>query len=158
MNFHIQAFLPILVAAGANVTVGGIWYSDKFFGPMWRKLGGKSINQNDMAQKIALHAIASVFTATALFIAISVFQKAQTNVYTKEGFLKIFSLFLQDTSQNNSLMSSMKIAGFVWLGFIAPCKAVSSIWGSSSLKKFAIETTGQLVSLVTMAGIIASLS
>lgn len=158
MNFHVQAFLPILVAATADVIIAVTWYSDSLFGPMWRKSGGRAFNPENRTQKLALHAVASLITAAALFISISIFQKAQTGIYAKEGFFKIFSFFLQDIPQNNSLMSAMKTAGFMWLGFIAPAKAVCNIWGSANLKKFAIEITGQLVSLATMAAIIAFLS
>lgn len=155
---HAQAYLPILVAAVADVTIGMIWYSDSLFGPMWRKLGGKAINPKDLYQKLAMQAVAALFTAAALFIAISIFQKTQTGVYAKDGFFKIFSVFLQDIPQNNSLMSAMKTAGFIWLGFIAPAKACHTIWGSGNWQRFGIETAGQLLSLVTMAAIIASLS
>lgn len=158
MIFHIQAYLPILVATAANLTIGALWYSENLFGPMWRNISGKQIDQSDMGKKFALQAIASLITAAALFIAISIFEKTQSGVYAKEGFFKIFSVFLQDIPQNNSLMSAMKTAGFLWLGFMAPSKAGRTIWGSGNWRKFAIEATEQLVSLIAMAAIISSLS
>lgn len=158
MNFHIQAYLPILVATAANLTIGAFWYSENLFGPMLGNMSKKQIDQNDMAKKFALQTVASLVTAAALFIAISIFQKTQGGMYAKEGFFKIFSAFLQDMPQNNSLMSAMKTACFIWLGFIAPSKAGHTIWGSGNWQRFAIEATEQLVSLIAMAAIISSLS
>lgn len=158
MNFHIQAFLPILAAATADVAIAVTWYSESLFGPMWRKAGGKAVNKENRGEKLALHATASLVTAAALFISISIFEKAQTGIYAREGFFKIFSFFLQDIPQNNSLMSAMKTAGFMWLGFIVPTKAICNIWSSANLYKFGIEAIGQLISLTTMAAIISALS
>ena len=155
---HAQAYLPILSATGASLAIGAIWYSDHLFGPMWRKMGGKSIDPKEVPHRLAMHAVASLVTATALFIAISIFQKTQTGLYAKEGLFKIFAAFLSDENQESLLKSAMKTAGFVWLGFIAPTKAIHTIWGNNNWQKFAIEAAGALVSIVAMAAVIAKLS
>ena len=125
---------------------------------MWRKSGGKAVASKDVYAKVAMHAAAALVTASALFIAISIFQKTQTGIFAQEGFLKIFSFFQQDATPDNTLKDAMKTAGFLWLGFIAPCKAVHTIWGSGNWQKFTIEAAGQLINLVAMAAVIAYLS
>lgn len=155
-----QAYMPIIAAAAAEVAVVIAWYSDHLFGPMWKKLGGKSSGNKDFYQKLSIHALAALVTATALYIAISVFQQAQTDSYTTHGLGQIFAMFLHKTDQamNNTLLCSMKIAGFLWLGFLAPSKVICAAWASENWKKTAIEVGGQFASLVVMAAVIASMS
>lgn len=155
---HAQAYMAVLLAACSELVIGMLWYSNHLFGSIWQKNGGKMPAQSELYRNLGLQAISALFTASALFIAMSIFQKTQTGVYAKDGFLKIFSLFLEDDTQNNNLMSAVKTAGFIWLGFLAPAKACQTIWGSGNWKKFAIETIGQLTSLISMAVVIASLS
>lgn len=152
------ATMPIVAAAAAEVVVSALWYSDNLFGPMWKKLGGKSAPAKDFYQNLAIHGVASVVSATALFIAIVVFQKTQTSMYTQAGFGKIFGMFLTDATHNNELMSSMKIAAFLWLGFFVPQKVICGAWTGANWTKKGIEAGGQLVSLVAMAAMIASMS
>lgn len=156
---HAQAYMPILAAAAAEIAVGMLWYSDHLFGPMWKKSGGKPANSKDFNTKLAMHAVVSVLMATALYIAISIFQKTQTAVYAQEGFGRVFSFFLEDgIKTNNSLICSMKTAGFLWLGFVVPPKAMCTIWGSHNWTKFMIGASGKLVGMLAMAAAIASLS
>lgn len=158
MPIH-HAYIPIIAAAAAEVVVGMLWYSDNLFGPMWKKAGGKVANQKDFYQKLATHSVAALVTATALYIAISVFQKTQIGIYTQHGLGQIFSLFLHEgLHNNNTLMSSMKIAGFLWLGFFVPAGVTCTAWSSGNWHKFAIKAGGKLAGLVAMAATIASLS
>lgn len=156
--FHAAAYIPIFAAAATEVVIAIIWYSEMVFGPLWRKNGGKAPSQKDLYSKVGMHALASLLRAAALFIAISVFQKTQTAMYAKEGIFKLFSFFLQDNIQNNSLESAIKTAGFIFFGFIVPTKVIHTIWGTSNWSKFIIEATGQLTSFLAMAAVIASLS
>ena len=157
MPIH-HASMPILAAAAAEVVVTILWYSDHLFGPMWKKAGGKAAKSKDLYQKLAMHGIAALVTATALFIATCIFHKTQIAIYGQGGFGKIFGAFLDDTAHNNSLVFSLKTAGFLWLGFFLPGKFVSTVWSEGSWSKMGIESGGQLVSLLTMAAVIASLS
>ncbi len=157
MPVHM-AYMPILAAAAAEVVVSMLWYSDHLFGPMWKKLGGKSSGKKDFYQKLGIHILASLVTATALYIAIVVFQKTQAGVHTQAGLGQIFSMFLHDSNHNNTLMCSMKIAGFIWLGFYAPSKVICTVWSSCNWTKFMITAGGKLAGLVAMAAVIASLS
>lgn len=152
-----DAYMPVIAAAAVNIVVSMAWYSDSLFGPMWKKLGGKSSSSKDLYQNLAMHAIAAIITATALFIAIVIFQKTQTGIYAKEGFGKMFAMFLEDGAHNTTLMSALRTAGFLWLGFLAPSKATCTIWSAGNWTKFMIDTGCQLVGLLAMAATIASL-
>lgn len=153
-----NAYLPIILAAAAQMLVGMAWYSEYLFGPAWKKLGGKCSDKKDMTHKFLYQAIASIVTATALCIAIVVFQKTQTGIYTKEGFSKLFSYFLEDSMKDTSLISAMKTATFIWLGFMAPHCASDTIWTSCNWTKFMIDCGGDLAGLLAMAAVIATVS
>lgn len=155
-----HAYIPIIAATAAEIVVVMTWYSDHLFGPMWKKLGGKLNSNKDLHQKLGIHVLAALVTATALYIAISVFQQVQTGPYAAKGLGQIFSMFLHDFPHpmNNTLLCSMKIAGFLWLGFLAPSKVITAAWSSTNWHKTGIELGGQLVGLLIMAAMIASLS
>lgn len=156
---HAHAYMPIIAAAAAEMIVGMVWYSNHLFGPAWKKAGGKLASPKDLYTKLAMHGVAALLMATALFIAISIFQKTQTAVYAQDGFGRIFGFFLHDGSkQNNELLSALKTAGFLWLGFFVPSKAMCTIWGSQNWQKFMIGVSGKLAGLLAMAAMIASLS
>lgn len=155
--FHAEAYLPILVAAVVKDIVGMFWFSDMLFGPMWKKMGGKISTDKDIVTKIALGFIASLIAATALFIAIAAFQKAH-NFESSGIFLKLFSIFFKEEVSNNNLFSALKIAAFLWFGFLAPSKAILTIWGSGNWYKFLIASVGELVGFLAMAASIALLS
>lgn len=154
---HAQAYMPIIAAAAAELVVGMVWYSDQLFGPMFRKMSGKKAPK-DIVNRLAMHAVVALLRATALFIAISIFQKTQTAVYAQDGFGKVFSVFLNTSAPNNSLISSVKTAGFMWLGFYVPSKASCTIWGDQNWQLFAMKAAYQFTLLATMAAVIASLS
>ena len=155
---HAHAYMPIIAAAAAEMVVGMVWYSDNAFGPLMRKITGKKVPK-DMTSRLAMHAVVALLRATALFIAISIFQKTQTAVYAQDGLGRVFSLFLTNAAQqNNTLLSAIKTAGFLWLGFYVPSTATCAIWGSQNVKKFVIVAAHQLTALIAMAATIASLS
>ena len=153
-----QATMPILAAAAANVVVPMIWYSDHLFGPMWKKLGGKTSPDKNFYNNLVVHGVAALVASTALYIAIVVFQKTQVNVYSQAGFGKIFGMFLTDSSHNNELMCALKIAAFLWLGVLVPNKVACTAWGSGNWTKTAVSMSGKLVTMLTMAAVIASMS
>ena len=158
MPIH-QAYVPILGAAAAEMLVGYLWYSDYAFGPLKRKVTGTTKKKTDISKEIAMHTIVAIVKATALFVLISMMQKACTTGYFQEGFGKIFSLFSYDTAKhNNTMMCALKTAGFVWLGFLLPARAACTIWGEKNWMKLLIVAGGQLAMTLAMAVAIAWLS
>lgn len=149
---------PILAAAAADMAVGMFWYSDYAFGPLWKKIHGKTNVEKDLYQRVAIQAVGSVMIATALYIAIMTFQKTQ-GVYAHEMFTKWFSWFLTEKEQSTELVSSMKTAGFIWLGFFVSSGISCAAWSSApAWTKFAVKTGCKLVQLLAMAAVLVKLA
>lgn len=121
---------PILAGATANFLIGWFWYTDYGFGPLLRKITGK---KEDVSQKfylrIVLEILSSIMLSTAFYIAILTFQKSQL-VESQEIFTRLYAWFLSPSINDPELTSSLKIAGFVWLGFFFPNKLSSTVWST----------------------------
>ena len=154
---QMSNYLPILAAAAVHISLSVVWYSDYAFGKTWKKVSGCKIKTQNLYTKFALQAALSVLTATALMIAINIFEQYQMIGATQSGFTKIFSWFLSNTQQGPSLMNVMKIASFFWLGFIMPVHAATMIWCETHLHKFLIDAGCELFALVGVAVTLAVL-
>lgn len=143
---------PIIAAAAADMFIGMFWYSDYAFGPLWKKVTGmKSDVSKEFYLRIALQIVSSLMFATALYIAVLTFQKTQL-VSSQEMFTQIYAWFFTPTVQHAELMSALKIAGFVWLGFFVPAHLSCTVWHNIILwQKFAIKSAGKLAQLLGMA-------
>lgn len=149
---------PILAAAAADMVVGMFWYSDYAFGPLWRKVSGhKSDVSKEFYLRLALQVVSSVMVATAFYIAILTFQKAQI-VSSQAMFTQMYAWFFIPDVRNAELMSSLKIAGFLWLGFYVPAALSCTVWHSVIMwQKFALKVGGKLAQLLAMAAVLATL-
>ena len=149
----------VLVAAAAHYATLWLWYSEYLFGPMWKKMGGKCAGlYKDMKINALIQFAASILIATAVCIAVSVFEKTQVTALSKEGFSQIFSWFLDKSSPNNTMLGSMKTVGFIWTGFLLPMSFSSVLWCGTSLNRWALETAGKLAGLLAIAVTVASIS
>lgn len=152
-------FNPILAAAAADFLVGWLWYSDLAFGPAWRKASGhgKVDMKKDFYLRIAVQIISSIMIATALYIAILTFQKAQLPA-TQAMYTQLYSWFFLPVAHNAEMMSSLKIAGFIWFGFYVPSGLSCTVWHSSILwNKFLLKAGSRLARLLTIAAVLAAL-
>jgi hypothetical protein len=150
---------PILVAAAADFLVGWLWYSDLAFGAAWRKASGHSKvdMKKDFYLRIAVQILASIMIATALYIAILTFQRAQVPG-SQAMFTQLYSWFFIPVAQNAEMMASLKIAGFVWFGFYVPAGLSCTVWHSAILwQKFILKAGGRLAQLLAMAAVLATL-
>ena len=152
------SFNPILAAAAADLAVGVFCYSDYAFGPMWRKIhGSKSDVGKEFYFRLGLQVISSVMVATALYISILTFQKAQV-VSSQAMFTQVYSWFFEASAQNAELISSLKIASFIWFGFYVPNFFSCVVWQNPLVwNKFLIKSVCKLVQLLAMAAVLASL-
>jgi hypothetical protein len=149
---------PILAAAAADMVVGMLCYSDYVFGPMWRKAGGhKHEYSKEFYLRLALQVVSSVMIATAFYIAVLTFQKAQV-VSSQAMFTQLYSWFFMASAQNAELMSTLKIAGFMWLGFYAPSYLSCTAWHKPiSWHKFMIKAVCKRAQRLAMAAVLATL-
>lgn len=149
---------PILAAAAADMLVGMFCYSDYAFGPMWKKITG---TKNDVSKefylRVALQVVSSVMIATAFYIAVLTFQKAQI-VSSQAMFTQLYTWFFTASAQNAELMSTLKIAGFMWLGFFVPSYLSCTVWHTAIIwHKFMIKAVCKLAQLLAMAAVLATL-
>ena len=149
---------PILAAAAADMIVGMLWYSDYAFGPLWKKVSGHKMDvSKDLYLRLALQAVCSVMIATAFYIAILTFQKAQA-VVSQAMFTQIYSWFFMSAANDADMISSLKIAGFLWLGFFVPSSLACAVWHNViAWQKFALKAGGKLAQLLAMAAVLAIL-
>lgn len=149
---------PILAAAAADIVVGMLWYSDYGFGPMYRKLSGHKLDmRKDLYVRIALQVVGSIMIATAFYIAILTFQKSQA-MYSQEALTRLYSWFFMPSVDHAECMSSLKIAGFIWLGFFVPTKLSCLAWSPVMVwQKFAIKACGKLAQFLAMAAVLSYL-
>jgi len=149
---------PILAAAVADMAVGMLWYSDYGFGPLWKKIQGKTNVEKDLYLRLLVQGASSVVFATAVYIAIMTFQKTH-DAYAQEIFTKYFSWFLKEKTVNTELMSSMKTAGFIWLGLFVPSYLSCAAWTPTpAWTKFAIKSGCKLAQLLAIAAVLATLA
>ena len=149
---------PILAAAIADMAVGMLWYSDYAFGPLWKKIvGHKTDVSKEFYLRIALQFVSSVMIATAMYISILTFQKAQI-ISSQAMFTQIYAWFFEGSAKNAELMSSLKIAGFVWLGFCVPTALSCTVWHNVIMwQKFSVKVGGKLAQLLAIAAVLATL-
>ena len=143
---------PILAAAAADMVVGMFWYSDYAFGPMWKKVTGRKEDvSKEFYLRLALQVVSSLMIATAFYIAVLTFQKS-VPVSSQEMFTQVYAWFFTPSVQHAELMSSLKIAGFLWLGFFVPSSLSCTVWHSVMMwHKFVLKNGGKLAQLLAMA-------
>ncbi len=149
---------PILAAAAVDMIVGKLCYSEYAFGPMWRKVTGiKSDTSKDLYVRVAVQAVSSLMVATAFYIAILTFQKSQI-ISSQAMFTQLYSWFFMASAQNAEVMSALKIAGFMWLGFYVPSYLSCTVWHNQIIwHKFMIKSVCKLAQLLAMAAVLATL-
>lgn len=148
---------PIIAGAAADMLVGMALYSDYTFGPLWTKVTGvKASHQKDMQLRLAGQAVASIMVSSAMFIAILTFKKTELSA-SQEMLTKIYSWFLKDAgSAQTDVMSSFKIAGFLWLGLWVPAMLSATVWQPNiNWQKFALKSAFTLVRVLAIAGALA---
>ena len=125
----------VLVAAIASTAIGALWYSPLVFGKPWMKLMG-----------ITPEAVAATPRSSMVWSYVSGLISA---LVTSFILSKLISWVC-----NGSTSAALKLAGLVWLGFIAAIMVGSVIWEKKPWSLFFINAAYYLVSLIVMALII----
>ncbi len=130
-------YLAVLVAGIAWFGLGAFWYSKVGFGKSWMAIMGfseeemkSSMTGGKGAKMMGLGLLGALVTACVLsyFVALS-------------GAADI--------------PGALKLAFFIWLGFIAPIQLGAFLWERKPIKLFVINTAYAFVSLSTMTMILA---
>lgn len=140
MNVEVN-YIAIFLAGVAAMVVGFLWYGPMLFAKPWMKLmgyteGSMEKAKKDMGKTYGISFVLSLITAYVL-----------SHVMTLS--LNFFNYPV--------LQTGLTTAFWMWLGFIMPVQATEVMFGGKKLKLFAINTGYQLVSLIAMAVVIASL-
>lgn len=143
---------PIVAAAAADILVGCLYYSDFAFGPLARKLcTDKPDMKKDLHIRYGLQIVASLMLATAFYIAILTFKKTELPL-AQDMFTRMYSWFFTDVQVVHAdCMASLKIAGFLWVGFVVPQALSAAAWHSLNFKKVALKAGGKLAQFLAMA-------
>lgn len=144
---------PILAAAAVNVIVGSAIYSKHTFGPMWSKISGKKVtNLKDLPVRFALEIVSSIMFAAALYIATITFKKSE--ILSENMFTSMYSWFFKD--MHADMISSLKIAGFLWLGFMIPHIICHVAWDEHmNWRKGVLKAIFSLVHILAMSATLA---
>jgi hypothetical protein len=135
-------YLAIFVAAVAQFVVGAIWYTP-LFGGLWGRMHGfdklapetQKQMQGKMMPLLATQFVMSVITSGVLALFIAALP-AGWNVYG--------------------------MAGFFWLGFIAPTEVSAVIFGGTEprwvMPKIAVSVGGSFATMMVAAAVLANMA
>ena len=123
-------YLAVLVAAVASFLLGWLWYGP-FFGKPWMKL--MNFDKNSM-KSMKLSPVTAMILGFLTYLIIA---------YVLAGFISILNAA--------TIVEGMKIAFWIWLGFIATTTLGSFLWEGKSIKLLWINAGYYLFSLIVMA-------
>lgn len=123
-------WLPVVIAAVANMVIAYFWYSKWLFGPMWNKLSDATMVK-DMKRPMIYAFIVSLVIAY---------------------FLAFFEMYLGVST----VTDGMFVGFFAWLGFVATTQISGVIWANRPVKLFLIDTGCKLLSFLVMSGILGA--
>lgn len=136
-------YVWVLAAVFAQFVLGAVWYSPLLFGRWWMQIMEKTALSRTELQKM---------------------QKQMAPFYALQLFLTLVStfvlvMFVHFMSKGEPTFHAYGVAGWIWLGFIAPTQVASVVWGNTKRKFWAkqifIMISYQLVALMLAAYLIS---
>ena|SRR3989344_4783699 len=128
-------YLAVLVAAVASFLLGWLWYGP-FFGKPWMKL--MNFDKNSM-KSMKLSPVTAMILGFLTYLIIA---------YVLAGFISILNAA--------TIVEGMKIAFWIWLGFIATTTLGSFLWEGKSIKLYLLNNTYNLLNLLVMSAILTA--
>jgi len=122
-------FLPILIAAIANVVLGMVWFNPRVLGNAWMRAGNITPSE-DAKKKMPIMA----------FIA---FLAAMLVAYVMNHFGIAWGVF--------DWIGAVELAIWCWVGFVGPTMLGLVLWEGKPIKYYAIVAGHWLVSFILMA-------
>ncbi len=124
----VNSNILIIVAAVASQILGMIWYSPKVFGSAWMKMVGVKDNndKSGMGKKVLIAFLGALVTAYVLIMLI-----------------------------NLTGLAAVRVAFYVWLGFIATTTMGSFLWEMKPFNLWILNNAYSLVNLVMVALIVS---
>lgn len=128
-------FIELMVSSIAGFIVGGIWYSQAVFGKAWMKemkinpKDAHKINDKEMGISLTLGFLRTIVMAFVL-------------------------IFFVEITGFKTMQEVLKLAFFIWIGFIATIMLDSILWEKKSRKLYFINVFQYFVAIMVMAAII----
>lgn len=139
---EINYFL-IFAAIIVQFILGALWYSPLLFGKWWMQIMEVSHLSNEELQKMQ-KGMAPFYIVQIALTVVSTF---------------VLAIFIQYLQMANVGFHAYGVAGWIWLGFIAPTQIASVIWANTKkqfwCKQIFIMTSNQLVGLMITAFILS---
>lgn len=132
-------FLAVLVAAIATMVIGFIWYAPNVFGRLWSRALGKDPDnkeQMDRMRKSAGPAYVMVLIGSLVTAA-------------------VMGVFI-NTMGLSGVMSGLAAGFLAWLGFSAPLKIASVMFGGQGKDLIWIDGMNSLVNFLVTGAILAA--
>jgi len=125
----------VLVAAIVSYAIGAVWHSPIGFGKQWMRMMGLTAEKMRSMPLTAKQAMVLGFFVTVLV-----------------AF--VLAYFMNVTGAVD-ISSALQLGFLVWLGFLAPTLANGWLWEGKSLKLFLFNAAYQLVSIESIAVVLA---
>ncbi len=136
-------YVWVLIAVVAQFVLGALWYSPLLFGGWWMQIMEKTDLSKAELQKM---------------------QKQMAPFYALQLLLTFVStmvlvMFVHYLHKGEPSFHAYGVAGWVWVGFIAPTQIASVVWANTKrqfwAKQIFVMTSYQLVSLMLTAYLIS---
>jgi hypothetical protein len=137
MSVHVN-YLAVIVAAIANMVIGSLWYSPALFGKEWMRLTGHKMGSGK--------GVSTAYIMAAVVSLVEAFVLA-----------RFITIDAATTYLPVNIMEAVKVAAWVWVGFVATVVASSFIFEGRPMKLYQITVGYQLVSFLVMGAIIAAM-
>ncbi len=128
-------FLELMIASIAGFAVGGIWYSQAVFGKVWMsemKINPKEIEKID-GKKMGISMILG---------------------FLRTIILAFVLIYFVELTGFKTMQEVLKLAFFIWIGFIATIMLDSILWENKSRKLYFINVTQYFVMIMVMGAVI----
>lgn len=133
----------VIIATVAQFILGALWYSPLLFGKWWMQI--MEMTHVSKAELQKMQKTMAPFYAVQLVLAL-----VSTSV---------LAMLIQYLQMANGGFHAYGVAGWVWLGFIAPTQIASVIWGNTKkqfwCKQIFVMTSYQLVGSMLVASILS---
>ena len=128
-------YLAVLAAAVAAIVLGFLWYGP-LFGKMWMQLMNIDKKKMDEAKKKGMIMNYIIMIISTLVMS-----------YTLAHLVKFLSA--------TNIFDALRVAFWMWLGFIATVMLGTVLWEGKSWKLYCLNATYWLVNLAVMSSILA---
>lgn len=133
LEFFTNNWQGIVLATIAAMAIGTLWYSKFMFGTQWQQLA--KLKDSDIKKGMAKGVLVMLLMS---FVSAFVLQR----------FLVI--------SNPEDILSAIKVAIWLWLGFVVTYAVTKGVWEKRSVNLALINLSNQLITLCVMAAILYS--